>query len=153
MTTTILRKITTLAIALLGAVAVLAAVPGHAQSCSNATLNGNYVFTVHGQILAGPAAGLVDGIALSTFDGQGNMTQIDSVSHNGVVAEIWRPGTATYTVNPDCTGGMTITNAGSPPLNLVFIVDKQAKAIHTVVINPGVAITSDGTRQDGPAGP
>ena len=150
---TTLRKTTALTLVLLGAVTVFAAAPANAQSCSNANLNGNYVFTIHGQILAGPAAGTVAGIALSTFDGQGNMTQIDSVSHNGVVNQVWRPGNATYTVNPDCTGSMTLTNAGSPPLNLVFIMDKQAKSIHTVVINPGTSITSDGTRQEGPDGP
>ena len=145
-----LSKKITLALVLLCATAVLPAA-GNAQSCSNASLNGTYVFTIHGQILAGPAAGIVDGIALATFDGQGNMTQIDAVSHNGVVAQVWRPGTATYTVNPNCTGSMTLVNAGSPPLNLVFIVAKQGKEIHVVVTNPGTAITSDATRLDGPA--
>ena len=137
------------ALVLLCAIAVFSAAAS-AQACSNASLNGTYVFTIHGQILAGPAAGIVDGIALSTFDGQGNMTQIDAVSHNGVVAEVWRPGTATYTVNPNCTGSMTVVNAGAPPLNLVFIVAKQGKEIHVVVTNPGTAITSDATRLDGP---
>jgi len=146
-----LSKKITLALVLLCATAVLPAA-GNAQSCSNASLNGTYVTTIHGQILAGPAAGIVDGIALATFDGQGNMTQIDTVSHNGVVAQVWRPGTATYTVNPNCTGSMTLVNAGSPPLNLVFIIDRHGKTIHIVVTNPGSAITSDGTRLEEPAG-
>jgi hypothetical protein len=148
---TLLKKIT-MALVLLGTVTALSAV-AIAQSCSNASLNGNYVFTIHGQILAGPAPGIVDGIALSTFDGQGKMTQIDAVSHNGQVAQVWRPGTATYAVNPDCTGSMTLDNQGVPPLHLVFLIDKQAKSIHTVVIDPGVAVTSDATRQEGPDGP
>jgi hypothetical protein len=144
----ILKRMITLPLALLSTIAVVSAIPAHAHSCSNDSLKGNYAFTIHGQILAGPAAGLVDGIALSTFDGQGNMTQVDWVSHNGVVAQQRRPGTATYNVNADCTGSMTLANAGSPLLHLAFIVDTRAKAIHTVVTDPGTAVTSDGTRLD-----
>jgi hypothetical protein len=90
---------------------------------------------------------MIDGIALSVFDGAGNMQQVDAVSHNGVVAQVWRPGTATYTVNPDCTGTMTLTTAGSPPLDLAFVIGEQGKQIHTVVTNPGFAITSDAVRE------
>lgn len=126
---------------------VLAANTAYAENCSNATLHGSYAFTLHGAILAGPAAGMVDGIALSVFDGAGNMEQVDAVSHGGVVAQVWRPGTAKYTVNPDCTGTMTLTAAGSPPLDLAFVIGDQGKQIHTVVTNPGFAITSDAVRQ------
>lgn len=128
-------------------VSLMLANTANAENCSNATLHGSYAFTVHGAILVGPAAGTVDGIALSVFDGAGNMQQVDAVSHNGVVAEVWRPGTATYTVNPDCTGTMTLTAAGSPPLDLAFVIGEQGKQIHTVVTNPGFAITSDAVRQ------
>ena len=119
----------------------------NAQNCSNATLHGSYAFTIHGAILVGPAAGTVGGIALSVFDGAGNMEQVDAVSHNGIVAQVWRPGTATYTVNPDCTGTMTLTAAGSPRLDLAFVIGGQGKEIHTVVTNPGFAITSDAVRR------
>lgn len=129
---------------------LLAALPVHAQaerSCNLLTIKGTYVFTIHGQILTGPAAGIVDGIALTSFDGAGNMTQIDVVSHNGSVAEIWRPGGGPYSVNSDCTGTMQITAAGSPPLSLQIVIGQQGKQIHTVVTNAGFAITSDAIRQ------
>lgn len=138
-------KQASLAIAL--AVSLMSANPASAQSCSNATLHGSYAFTIHGSILVGPAAGIVDGIALSVFDGAGNMQQVDTISHNGIVAQVWRPGTATYTVNPDCTGTMTLMPAGSPALDLAFVIAEHGKQIHNVVLNPGSAITSDAVRQ------
>lgn len=128
-------------------VVLMLANTAYAQHCSNATLHGRYAFTIHGAILVGPSAGTVNGIALSVFDGAGNMEQVDAVSHNGIVALVWRPGNATYTVNPDCTGTMTLTAAGSPPLDLAFVIGEEGKQIHTVVTNPGFAITSDAVRQ------
>jgi hypothetical protein len=134
----------------MAALTLLAALPMHAEaerSCNLLTIKGTYTFTVHGQILSGPAAGIVDGIALTTFDGMGNMTQIDVVSHNGSVAETWRPGSGPYTVNSNCTGTMQINAAGSPPLSLEIVIGQQGKQIHTVVTNDGFAITSDAVRQ------
>jgi len=128
--------------------------------CSNATLDGNYAFTITGQILApAPAVGLVAGVAKTHFDGQGNMKQIDHVVHNGVAPiEEWRPGSGPYQVNADCTGSMTITAEptdpadGSPELNLFFVIGDNGKEIRTVVSgSPQVssftaAITSIGTK-------
>ncbi|MGH9513277.1 MAG: hypothetical protein ACRD2U_14180 [Terriglobales bacterium] len=146
-----MRKQILLMIALVVASVVITICPAQAQpdrdqDCSDATLRGSYAFTIHGAILAGPAAGTVDGIALSIFDGEGNMAQVDVVSHNGTVAQVWRPGTATYDVESDCTGTMTLTAPGGPPLDLAFVIAQQGKEIHTVVINPGFAITSDAVR-------
>lgn len=110
-------------------------------ACSNATLDDDYAFTISGQVLAPPpAAGPVTGVALTHFDGQGNMTQIDHVVHNGVLpVEEWRPGSGPYQVNADCTGWMTIKPEptvpadGSPELKVVFVVSKNGISIHTVV--------------------
>jgi hypothetical protein len=143
-TTLHLSKIT------IATLALLAVLPMHAQAetnCNLLTIKGSYAFTIHGQILSGPVAGVVDGIALTTFDGMGNMTQIDVVSHNGSVTQIWRPGNGPYTVNSDCTGTMQINAAGSPPLNLQMVIGQQGKQIHTVVTDSGFAITSDAARQ------
>lgn len=130
------------------------------EGCSNTTLIGDYAFTISGQVLAPPpAAGPVTGVALTHFDGHGNMTQVDHVVHNGVLpVEEWRPGSGPYYVNPDCTGWMTITQEptvpsdGSPELKVVFVISENGKAIHTVVSgSPTVPafianITSSATR-------
>jgi hypothetical protein len=128
--------------------------------CSNATLIGSYAFQITGQILApAPAAGAVTGVALTVFDGFGNLTQVDNVVHNGVVpAEDWRPAVGTYTVNPNCTGTFTFTpqptnpaDAG-PALALHFVVSRNGAQIYTTVTGspntpPFVAaITSIGIR-------
>ena len=128
--------------------------------CSDATLHGRYAFTVTGQILTPPpAAGPISGVAMTEFDGEGNLTQVDHVLHNGVPPqEEWRPGSGTYHVNPDCTGFMTITQMptvpadASPELRLAIVVSDDGKLIRTVVSgSPTVpvfsaAITSTGTR-------
>ena len=152
----------TLTILALSSLAVLLAT-GSAiaqEGCSNATLIGDYAFTITGQILApAPAAGSVTGTALTHFDGQGNMTQVDHVVHNGVLpAEEWRPGSGPYQVNSDCTGWMTITpeptvaSDAGPELKLYFVIGGNGNAIHTVVSGSPSApafvanITSSATR-------
>ena len=66
---------------------------------------------------------------------------------NGGVLPVWRPGTGTYTVKPDCTGTMTLIVEGEPaPLELVILVSQSGNVIHTVVTNPGFAVTSDAER-------
>jgi hypothetical protein len=120
----------------------------HATGCSNATLRGTFSFTVHGQILPpdGSPALVVDGVAKTTFDGNGNLRQVDAVAINGGVAPGWRPGTGSYSVNADCTGTMTLVNEGMPPLHLQIVVAQSGETIHTVVIDPGFAVTSDAER-------
>jgi hypothetical protein len=111
------------------------------QGCTNFTILGQYAFTITGQILAPSAvAGPVAGVALTTFDGFGNLTQVDHVTHNGVVpVEAWRPATGTYSVNPDCTGTFTFfpqpTNAadGGPALTVFFVIAQGGAEIRTAV--------------------
>lgn len=128
--------------------------------CSNATLIGSYAFQITGQILApAAAAGPVAGVALTVFDGNGNLNQVDNVVHNGIVpVEDWRPATGTYTVNPNCTGTFTFTaqptdpKDASPALTLHFIVSRDGSEIRTAVTgSPSTAvfmaaITSIGVR-------
>jgi hypothetical protein len=117
-------------------------------SCSNRTLRGDYGFTIEGQLLLGPNAGLVRGVAMTHFDGRGNLTQVDHVLDHGVppVTE-WTPATGTYTVNPDCTGkSQLLFNDGRPPINMNFVVVRQGKEIRTVVSNAGSAVSSVGTK-------
>lgn len=108
--------------------------------CSNRTLQGDYAFAIEGAVLRG--------VAMTNFDGEGNLTQADHVVINGVppVAD-WRQGTGTYTVNPDCTGTAQINNPGRPPVHLRFVLAQQGKQIHTVVTDPGTLSSSFGTKR------
>ena len=121
------------------------AVTAH-PACTDSTIKGDYAFTIHGQILTPNGPLLVAGIAKTTFDGDGNLTQVDAVAVNGSIAEVWRPGTGTYTLNPDCTGTMTLINEGQAPLRLAIVVSQSGNVIHTVVTNLGRAVTSDAER-------
>jgi len=119
--------------------------------CTDLTIKGSYAFTVHGQILTPNGPLLVDGIARTTFDGNGNLTQVDAVAINGHIPLVWRPGTGTYTVNSDCTGTMTLINTGQPTLHLAILVSQSGNHIHTVVTDPGFATTSDAERVRAPS--
>jgi hypothetical protein len=98
-----------------------------AVGCSNATLSGNYAFTVSGQVfLPIPAVQnsyqIVQrqGVAMTNFDGLGGLSQVDFVLSDpnapkpkGVpptdqITGFHNDENGTYTVNKDCTGTFTI---------------------------------------------
>jgi hypothetical protein len=88
--------------------------PANAQSCSNASVRGSCVL----QAVASPtSAGLAAGggpeslVGLITFDGVGNFTMRLHKNANGtfVQADV----TGTYTVQPNCDGSYTYTNAST----------------------------------------
>lgn len=123
----------------------------HAGVCSDSTVRGTYAFTLHGTIfLPDGSTLLIDGIAKQTYDGDGNMTQVDAVATNGVLTPGWRSGTGTYSVNSDCTGTLTIMIPGLSDLHVQFIVAQSGNTIHQVVTDPGVATTGDGERLRSP---
>jgi hypothetical protein len=133
------------------ALAVLSTFTAHASACSNATIQGTYAFTIRGTIfLPNGSTLLIDGIARETFDGRGNETQVDAVATNGVLTPGWRPGSGSYSVNPDCTGTQTILVPGLPDLHLQFVVAQGGNTIHQVVIDPGIATTAEGERLKAP---
>lgn len=101
--------------ALVLALAASSALTAHASACSNSTITGTYAFTLHGTVfLPNGATVLISGIAKQTYDGKGNVTQVDAVADNGFLTPGWRLGTGTYSVNSDCTGTLTIMVRGWP---------------------------------------
>ena len=124
-------------------------------ACSDQILRGDYAFTIDG--FAHPAAGVslpIRGVAMTNFDGDGKLSQVDHVVVNGVPPALeWTKGTGTYHVNPDCTGTFHIDVP--PPFNIVnarFVVAGHGKEIHAVVTAPFGAgpntTTSAGIRRD-----
>jgi hypothetical protein len=133
------------------------------DGCSNATLRGDYAFTVSGQIFIpnGPVIQR-EGIAMTHFDGTGGLSQVDVVlsspnagpppgtSPIDAVTGFHTQETGTYTVHSDCTGTFTInfpsvtTPTGSqiPGAIIIvkFVLSNGGHAIHTIVtslIPPG----------------
>jgi len=143
-----MRKIVSvLAIAVVGSFSAAACLAqdfrGH---CSSETLKGDYAFRVSGEVFT--AAGLVyrDGIALTHFDGEHTLTQVDYVLANGVAA----PGptdpngfhtdeTGTYSVNENCTGAAEI-DMPTPPggtsgaiIKLFLVISDDGRQLNTIV--------------------
>jgi hypothetical protein len=110
-------------------------------ACNNRLIAGNFGFTVTGAKLGGPGpVGQQVGVAMTQFDGEGKLTQIDTVTIDGkVVADFTHPpATGTYNVNSDCTGSFTIDfKDGRPTVVANFVVVANGSEIDTVVISAG----------------
>ena len=111
--------------------------------CNNELIRGTYGFTVQGTKLGGLGpTGQQVGVAITEFDGKGNLSQIDTVTIDGkVVADFTHtPATGTYEVNPNCTGTFTINfTDGRPPVTTAFVVVYGGAEIDTVVTSAGGA--------------
>jgi len=139
-------------LAVLTLLLTLSVIPASANKngCSNATLKGDYGFTISGyQPNPDGTTSPVKGVAITHFDGAGKLTQRDFVVTGGELP----PGngnsqtgfqfstgeTGTYAVNPDCTGSAEIDLNVPVPfgstgvLKLMLVVTDGGRAIHTVV--------------------
>lgn len=115
--------------------------PASAQAdgarCTDRTVRGDYGFSIDGTILAGtPNAFLLRGVAMTHFDGEGGLTQVDYATRNGVpMSADWRPATGSYAINADCTGTAEIIPAdGTPVLRLRLVVTDHGREIRTAVV-------------------
>ena len=110
--------------------------------CSNRTLKGDYASAIDGQLLAGPVTGILRGVNMSRFDGDGHSTGVDFVTINGVAPGDWAPVTGTYEVSPDCTGQATLYHEFGPPLELRFVIGNHGTLIHSVVLGNATGSTA-----------
>lgn len=128
---------------MLAAAIVLPALGGAARAggsddlgCSNGTLKGDYAFSVLTIVEASPPGpGVV--VGLGTFDGKGGFQQTDFPGNGatdlGLTA--FRTGqTGSYTVNPNCTGFMTINLGATVGVTEnAFVISNAGRAIHAVI--------------------
>ena len=126
--------------------------------CSNRMLRGDYGFSIDGTILAGtPNAFLWRGVAMTHFDGHGNLSQVDFTTRNGApVSADWRPANGTYEINDDCTGtAQIIQSDGSPTLNLRLVVVNRGREVRTIASSAtrAAASESEWTNRTDPARP
>lgn len=130
------------------ALAASSTLTAHASGCSNLTIKGTYASTLHGLIFPpdGSAPLTLAGVVLTTNDGKGNFTQVDAVGVNGNFTPGWRPGSGTYSVNPDCTGTSTIVVPGMPDVHTQFIISQSGNTTHFVVTDPGLATAGESER-------
>ncbi len=133
--------------------AVARAQDGGNEGCSDATLKGDYAFTVSGTIWVTDAQGILeavqrDGIAMTHFDGTGGLSQVDYVlsGYNNLpkppagsppppsdpVTGFNTDEKGTYKVYSDCTGTFSITSP-STIITVNFVLSDHGRAIHTIV--------------------
>jgi hypothetical protein len=119
--------------------------------CSNATLQGTYGFRQQGTVFA---TGLQGGVGTATFDGNGKVFVSGTFVNqtNGVNRTT---GTATYTVNADCTGSNVADNNPSNTQdfvildggNEIFQVATRTDRVVTWVFKKQARQESDGEKQ------
>ncbi len=141
----VLKKITFVAL-IASAAGGVAIAQTDSPACNNALLYGNYGFTIEGDKLVSPPpntaapTGPQVGVAMTYFDGQGKLQQIDSVTVGGIQSptsgnfnEASTKGT--YSVSPNCTGTFTLNfTDGRPTVVTDFVIVDNGNEIDTVVI-------------------
>jgi hypothetical protein len=117
------------------------------QQCTNRSLSGSFATMVEGEFLGVPAPAPLRSVALTKFDGRGNVSQVDHAVIGGMTPPVdWAPATGTYEVNPDCTGKSTLNIPGNPPMTIHFVIADDGNELLSVLSVPGTAITSRSIR-------
>jgi hypothetical protein len=140
----IARTFTIAAIATL-AMAIAPTAKAADKGCSNASVNGTFVFRGAGSHFPPTGVALLDVVFAQTFDGNGALTATGFQSDNGNILQVTQTGT--YTVNPDCTG--TFTLQVSPidvTVHVFFVIDDSGNGFQAIETDPGLVITRVGRR-------
>jgi hypothetical protein len=140
------RFISKLAIAAIIALVAVAASAQDHRLCSAATIEGDYAFRVSGELFTPASVVNRDGIALTHFDGDHLLTQVDYVLADGIPT----PGpkdangfntneTGTYAVHENCTGEAEI-DFPTPPggtsgavIKFFFVISDNGRQLNTIV--------------------
>jgi hypothetical protein len=118
------------------------------NGCSNATLQGDYAFSVVDGA-PGPQAPWV--VGLGTFDGRGGFKQTDypgdGLFMTPPVTEFRTGETGSYMINQNCTGFMTIDLGGGVEIENAIVISNGGGSIDAVV----AGLTAGGTPVPGQA--
>jgi hypothetical protein len=139
-------KATSIAIAAALGLIVVQGARAAEKGCSNASLNGTFGYTATGVLTAPPSlAGPFATVGAQTFDGDGNTTATAWTSQNGSIVQVTIKGT--YSVNPDCTGTMTLqVNVLNPPMAIpptpyFFVLENGETEFQALSLGPGQVVT------------
>jgi hypothetical protein len=142
---TVAKTFTIAAIATL-AMAIAPTAKAADKGCSNASVNGTFVFRGAGSVFDPAAVALLSVVFAQTFDGNGVLTSTGMQSHDGNILQVTQTGT--YTVNPDCTG--TYTALVSPiglTVHFFFIIADSGNELHVLSTDPTTLINGVARKQ------
>jgi hypothetical protein len=116
------------------------------KGCSTASLQGTFAYTSTGFITAPPEiAGPFAETGTQTFDGRGHTTAAVTLSQNGNILPVTVTGT--YTVNPDCTGTMTLqVSPIAVTVDVFFVIDDSGNGFQAIETDSGLVITRVGRK-------
>lgn len=123
----------------------------HHPGCSEATLRGAYGLQFQGTRPVRPPfpPGIESfiGIAIRTYDGEGQFTQVSNVKGSVIGVEADVESTGTYQVNEDCSGTdvLEVFEGGPTVTDRLVIVD-DGREVRIAVMTP-VAIVNTGVMQ------
>ena len=132
-----------LAVGVLALVSFLSA-SARADECTVRDTKGFYAGTFTGFITAGPFAGPFAAVSRIACDGKGNCAGSGTQSLNGLIVPFVDNGHDPITVNPDCTGNITVNfppESGIAPIHFNTIQSKDGKEFWSIQTDPGTAIT------------
>ncbi len=119
------------------------------RKCTNASLRGDYAFELSGTRPSGPPPAALEqivGVTRRSFDGYGGAIQTDYIQ-GSISGYASRSGTGAYSVNEDCTGSITLINAGAPPLEGRFVIVDAGKEVWLVITSPlGITVRAKGKK-------
>ena len=112
------------------------------MGCSNATLQGTYLFAYSGfQIVDGQQVPFVF-TGQDRINGDGTLTGVNSFSVNGAIAKNVTY-TGTYTINPDCTGtSITVDDGTGETAHFDLFIGRDGDAISFVQTDLGFVAAS-----------
>jgi hypothetical protein len=116
----------------------------HQRVCSNRTLKGTYGIQMQGTrpIPGGTDLEQVIGVVTRTYDGAGKFTQIGNIKGavSGIVFD--QPGSGTYVVNADCSGGTQFQPAPGVSIEERMIVVDYGHEVRSITVSPPPVMTT-----------
>ena len=107
-----------------------------------ATLNGTYLFDGSGVQVVGTDRVPIAQAGHVTFDGSGHVPDdLFSRSMNGVIT-LNIASTGTYTVNPNCTGTLTVRGVnGAPDIHVDLFISPDGSKFSFLLADPGFVVS------------
>jgi hypothetical protein len=136
----------TMAVVAALALGITATAKADDKGCTNAMMQGTFAYTSTGSIAAPPEiAGPFVEVGTQTFDGRGGTIAAVTLSQNGNILPVTVTGT--YTVNPDCTGTMTLqVSPIDVTVHIFFAIDDGGNGFQAIETDAGLVITRVGRR-------